>query len=283
MYILHEGALFVGSGVRNQLHRHFSASLIFTLDAPFRVRFGKAGWRTTRGVVVAPNVAQAIDASRVRMVVLQIDPETQAYGRVAGLLVEHGPFYELPPALADTLTAEAHALLHAPSFEPDRLWRLALERTCGIFQPRSVDPRISQVLGILKRDILSPPGTRVLADAVGLSPSRLIHLFKESMGLTVRRYLQWLRMRQVIVTLVIGRTLTEAAHVAGFADSAHLSRTFRAMYGMPLNSVFRCRPRVELVVGMPDEPLPAAHEPHDSERWASVARALKKEWRPSGS
>jgi AraC-like DNA-binding protein len=30
-----------------------------------------------------------------------------------------------------------------------------------------------------------------------------------------------------------GRPLTEAAHAAGFADSAHLSRTFRRMFGLP--------------------------------------------------
>ena len=30
-----------------------------------------------------------------------------------------------------------------------------------------------------------------------------------------------------------GRSLTEAAHEAGFADSAHFSRTFRRMFGLP--------------------------------------------------
>jgi AraC-like DNA-binding protein len=31
-----------------------------------------------------------------------------------------------------------------------------------------------------------------------------------------------------------GASYTEAAHLAGFADSAHLSRTYRRMFGMKL-------------------------------------------------
>lgn len=36
-----------------------------------------------------------------------------------------------------------------------------------------------------------------------------------------------------------GAGLTEAAHRAGFADSAHLSRTFRAMFGVAPSLLFK--------------------------------------------
>ena len=36
-----------------------------------------------------------------------------------------------------------------------------------------------------------------------------------------------------------GASLTEAAHLAGFADSAHLSRTFRAMFGVAPSLLFK--------------------------------------------
>jgi AraC-like DNA-binding protein len=34
-----------------------------------------------------------------------------------------------------------------------------------------------------------------------------------------------------------GASLTEAAHAAGFSDSAHLSRTFRRMFGVSAASL----------------------------------------------
>jgi AraC-like DNA-binding protein len=74
-----------------------------------------------------------------------------------------------------------------------------------------------------------------LADAVavsGLSASRLRHLFVEQTGLAFKTYLLWLRLTRAVECFAGGATLTQAAHQAGFADSAHFSRTFRRMFGV---------------------------------------------------
>lgn len=49
----------------------------------------------------------------------------------------------------------------------------------------------------------------------------------------MRTYVLWRRLLHVWSLLMRGETLTSAAHAAGFADSAHLSRTARAMFGLP--------------------------------------------------
>jgi AraC-like DNA-binding protein len=48
---------------------------------------------------------------------------------------------------------------------------------------------------------------------------------------------QWLRLIRAVDAHAGGLSLTEAAHAAGFADSAHLSRTFKRMFGMPAASL----------------------------------------------
>ena len=50
-----------------------------------------------------------------------------------------------------------------------------------------------------------------------------------------------------------GRSLTEAAHSAGFYDSAHFSRTFHAMFGMPPSAVFT-RGLSGAALRLPDQP-----------------------------
>lgn len=70
------------------------------------------------------------------------------------------------------------------------------------------------------------------AAAAKLSSSRFMHWFTEMSGLPFRAYLRWLRLQRAVRTLADGSTLTEAAHMAGFADSAHLTRTFVATFGV---------------------------------------------------
>lgn len=79
-----------------------------------------------------------------------------------------------------------------------------------------------------------------LADAaahVGLSNGRARHLFVEQTRLPFRTYVLWLRLMKAVEVYAKGESLTEAALASGFADSAHLSRTFRRMFGIAADSL----------------------------------------------
>ncbi|RJL23931.1 helix-turn-helix transcriptional regulator [Bailinhaonella thermotolerans] len=82
-------------------------------------------------------------------------------------------------------------------------------------------------------DSLLPARVRLaeVARAVHLSDSRLSHLFTSQLGLPFRPYVLWMRLRMALSPLADGATLTEAAHAAGFADAAHLTRVVRRMMG----------------------------------------------------
>jgi AraC-like DNA-binding protein len=59
-----------------------------------------------------------------------------------------------------------------------------------------------------------------------------MHVFTDSMGIPLRPYLAWLRLQRAATAIVGGNSLGEAAHAAGFADAAHMSRTFKRMLGV---------------------------------------------------
>jgi AraC-like DNA-binding protein len=78
-------------------------------------------------------------------------------------------------------------------------------------------------------------GKPVLADAArraGVSPTRLTHVFSREVGIPFRRFVLWTRIKRAVMSTQAGHDLTRAAIDAGFSDSAHLSRTFRAMFGL---------------------------------------------------
>ena len=78
-----------------------------------------------------------------------------------------------------------------------------------------------------------------IADAVHLSPERFRHLFLKETGIRFRPYVLWLRLEVAVASYAAGNSLTEAAYVGGFADSAHFSRTFKRMFGVAAVSVQR--------------------------------------------
>jgi AraC-like DNA-binding protein len=271
LHFWHEGILFVGRSIANKPHRHFTASLIFALRGSFRGRFGGSPWRSMRGVLVAPNLDQQLDARGCDLVICQIDPETNAYARLSGTLARRGPVWALPSELVAQLCAGTEETLARSGFRVSELWDFIIGHVNGHGrEPLRLDARVARVLEMLKADLCARTTVGSLAAAVRLSPSRLVHLFNAQMGMSLRRYVLWLRMRQVVFSLALGRTLTDASHEAGFADSAHLCRTFRSMFGLSLSSLFRSS-GVKFVVTPPEDPPAGPHGPYDRERWAAVS------------
>ena len=71
-----------------------------------------------------------------------------------------------------------------------------------------------------------------VADAVGLCPSELSRRFKAYHRVTPEAYRKLVRLARATRLLASGSSVVAAAHEAGFADTAHLSRTFRSQYGI---------------------------------------------------
>jgi AraC family transcriptional regulator of arabinose operon len=70
-----------------------------------------------------------------------------------------------------------------------------------------------------------------LSHAVSLSPNRLSHLFAEKIGMDMRHYRRWVKVKRYLRLSHTDRSFTELAQLAGFADVAHLSRSVSRIFG----------------------------------------------------
>jgi AraC-like DNA-binding protein len=98
-------------------------------------------------------------------------------------------------------------------------------------------PRLSahvlRALGHLERHYAGPLTVASIARAIGLSESRLAHVFRDETGLSVKECV--LRLRIEAAKARLGGTdekLEEVAQAVGFAHASHLCRIFQTWTGL---------------------------------------------------
>jgi transcriptional regulator GlxA family with amidase domain len=109
--------------------------------------------------------------------------------------------------------------------------RLAVSELLGVGSRAETDARILEAIRCMRDAPGRAHRLTELGKRAGLSPSRFLHLFKAETGVPLR-YRLWSRIGAAVGSIRRGMSLTDAAHAAGFASSAHFSSTFRDMFGM---------------------------------------------------
>lgn len=228
----------LGPGGRSARHAHHAMHLVLALEGRLRVRTaGRPAWQAAAGVLTAPDAEHGIDASGRETLLVFLDPESDAGRSLRGVLA--GPARLVSGSERDLLAREASPpAIMARGGEP---WiARALEVLGGppVAARHAVHPRVRRLLRLIASGP-APLQTSLeeLARAVDLSPGRLMHVFTESIGIPLRPYLLWLKLQRAAGAIAAGMPLAEAALAAGFADSAHMSRTFRRMLGAPPSSL----------------------------------------------
>ena len=100
-----------------------------------------------------------------------------------------------------------------------------------------MDRRVRKLMRLLHAGKHLKAGTRDVAISLGISPSRLSALLKESTGSPLGRLQIAYRFWHAASAMLNVETFTDAAHAASFADAAHFSRAFRQSYGLPPSEI----------------------------------------------
>jgi AraC-like DNA-binding protein len=103
----------------------------------------------------------------------------------------------------------------------------------------ALDRRIVSILDHISKNLHRPLDFNVLKEIACLSDSRLIHLFKKEIGIPIRKYVLWCRLQHAIRFFLKGNSWTQSAHIAGFSDVAHLTRTFVSMFGLSPSQILK--------------------------------------------
>ncbi len=96
-----------------------------------------------------------------------------------------------------------------------------------------MDRRIRRVATVLEQQYRDPPSIEQLADEVGLSASRLAHLFREEVGRSIQSYI--LERRLMMAAMLIVQTherISQIAYSVGFGDVSNFNHAFKRRFEM---------------------------------------------------
>ncbi len=220
---------FSASSLLNQ-HSHGAAELVVSLSQPVRTILGSQQV-SARSVLIPPGVDhQNVHADAVSATIY-LDVESFCYRALAAQMT---PEYSVYTGLPEE-GGVRRTLSTVYEKEPDaaECYSLVVEQylTGSSQRNKVLDRRVAEVVSTLRSNPSISASVKSLAGQVNLSEDRLHHLFTTEMGLPVNRYRIWLRLRLASLRYLNGRTLTSAAHEAGFSDAAHFSRAFSRMFG----------------------------------------------------
>lgn len=218
---------------RTDPHAHHAIQVTISLGGWFTL--ATDGPEMRQDIVAVAADARHIYGAEGLTAFLFIEPESRLGRAVARQLFDGGDLTAIPLARLGDFRDRAIAAWRNPVRDDATLialGRAAVAALAGETRADIPDYRVRRMIAWAAQQVDGPVS---LADAVavgGLSASRLRHLFVEQTGLPFKTYLLWLRLTRAVEVVAAGASITQAAHDSGFADSAHLSRTFRRMFGI---------------------------------------------------
>ena len=241
LYIWHGRTMFFGRLPNIKEHSHHALQIEIGLEKEFRL-FSEQDSLFCRLAIIQSDVPHRIDDCGGCQAIIYLEPESSIARRVqekycTSAKMQKLQFQTITPFMdkLGNITKDIQPCGEARLLLDDILISLA----GGSSPSKVMDERIKKVIGICKQTPSEQLSAGFLSKKVNLSESRLTHLFKEQVGIPLRRYLLWQKLSIALMELSKGGSFTDAAYYAGFSDSAHMSRTYRRMYGNSLYDLAR--------------------------------------------
>lgn len=218
--------VYVGPGATAARHRHDAIQIIWSPDRPV-VLGAELGSVITHGAIIASREYHHFEANGSLVSIVLVEPAGRL-GRRLNTIAQRSPDLSelnidvpLPVTTQpDVVVDWAHSLITSITSDSVRAGR------------DGVRGEVREACRLIDARVDDAPALANTASQVGYSPRQLRRIFADEIGMPYRRYILWRRFRHALLAVRDGADLTTAAAAAGFADSAHFSRTFRQTFGL---------------------------------------------------
>jgi AraC-like DNA-binding protein len=165
------------------------------------------------------------------MVVIRpgVEHAVEIHGR-AKVLYFDGLEFPLQAALAARVPREAEAMA-TDALASSEGAQKELRARFSHGRPRRCPAAVERAIHAIVVDPMTRMNQGELARRLRLGRTQALRAFKAATGMTFREFKRWTALCAATRQIAEGQLVRTAAMDAGFADTAHLTRTFRAAFG----------------------------------------------------
>lgn len=218
--------LYVGPGSRADGHAHHAVQFVWSQNGTIQVELDNQRLQRTATLIPA-NTEHSLDAVGSTIALLLVEPHGSrgvALDKIAHRDIGReraADIAKLAFPTPETSSTQVHA------------WCDEVLAALGLVATRPPISSISRrAIEYIERTIDTVPRVADAAAAIGVSSTRVTHVFTQEIGIPFRRFVLWTRIKHAVAAFQAGRDLSASAIAAGFSDAAHFSRTFRSMFGL---------------------------------------------------
>ncbi len=214
--------------VHTSMHAHPVIEIIHATQGTFTIRTSENTYSNLTFAIIDAHVSHAlitVDTTLQLLMIERYNTLFYEYLQQLGVSIKDDVFIKKAPYKASLLFDQI----------------VSLSQNNDLKKPR--DSRIQTCLDLLDHDLFDYQDMmHTLTSTVHLSESRLSHLFTAQIGISLKKYLIWCRLKKSMSLMIYENiNLLEASFRTGFYDQAHLSNAFKKMLGIAPSEKYNSR------------------------------------------
>jgi AraC-like DNA-binding protein len=215
-------AVFSKGNYETTKHAHYAIEIVFCTEGSFSITTNLSEYTNISSVIIPSNLSHSFSCINAACNLLFLDPLSD----IGAYFLQQ---YNLASQKSIIVNSPALNQFHTKGEFDISLMLNKAEANDN----KHADFRISKCIETMNA-LVSDERLTVsqLSKASFLSESRLAHLFKKQLGISVHQCILWKKILLAVLKSREGYSLTECAHYVGFSDSSHLNKIFYKMFGV---------------------------------------------------
>ncbi|WP_032123397.1 helix-turn-helix transcriptional regulator [Clostridium amazonitimonense] len=233
---------FLTNKVDADYHSHNYIQITIGLEKNFTINIENEEFYT-KGIILGSNISHKLKGYNEWQLYLLINPESIFGETIKRNILNETEIYILEEKnINKIIQPDINTIIETISSEGycNFVKKIKEALNVSIFDlDHKIDNRVIEILTYIESYPLDKLTVKELSNKVFLSESRLSHLFKEEIGISLTSYILHEKLKKAFYLILKGLSITDAAMEVGFSSSSHFTRSARDKLGMAPRTIIK--------------------------------------------